>query len=131
MPRKGDVEPDDVPPVAGITEFSVRSQDTAARGLQSVATKLAGPESVPFGGGPGISGSAVGTTLGGSSGHSDPTVVRISSVQSRVLSGSGDSGPGLVGVPAAAAVAAAAATVRDYAERGESIRSTVERANSP
>jgi len=52
-------------------------------------------------------------------------------MQSRVLSGSGDSGPGLVGVPAAAAVAAAAATVGDYAERGESIRSTVERANSP
>jgi len=54
-------------------------------------------------------------------------------MQSRVLSGSGDSGAGLVGVsvPAAAAVAAAAAAVGDSAEREESTRNTVERAHSP
>ena len=91
-----------------------------------MATELAGPESVPPGGGPGISGTAgpltAGATLGGSSGHSDPAVTGISSVQSRVLSGSGDSDPGLVGV----------GVVGDFVECGESDRSrpTVERANS-
>jgi len=96
-----------------------------------MAAELAGPKSVPFGGGPGISGSigrlTTGTTPGGSSGHTDPTVVGISLVQSRVLSSCGDSGP--VGVPAAAAVAAAAATVGDSAQRGESTRNTAKRAN--
>jgi len=87
----------------------VRSLDTAARGLPPVATELAGPESVSVEGGRGISGSVspltVGTTLRGSSGHLDPSVDEISLMQSRVLSDSGDSGPGFIGVPAAAAVA--------------------------
>jgi len=86
-----------------------------------VSTELAGPESVPFGGGPGISGSVglltVGTTLRGSSGYTDPSVVGSSVMQSRVLSGRG--------------VPAAAATVEDSAERGENTRSTVERASLP
>ena len=86
---------------------------TAARGPESVSAGLAGPESVSFEGGPGISGSAgpllVETTLGGSSGLADPTATGIPLELSGVLSGSGDSGPGRVGVgvPAAAAVAAA------------------------
>jgi len=136
MSREADVEADDVPSVAGITEFSVRSPDTVARGPQSVSTELAGPESVPFAGGPGISGSigplTVGTTLRGSSGHIDPFGVGSSVFHSRVLSGSGDFGPFPVGVgipAAAAAAAAAAATVGDSAEREESTRNTVERAN--
>ena len=112
----------------------MRSPDTVARGPQSVSTELAGPESVPLGGGPGISGSigplTVGTTLRGFSGHLDPTDDEIPLVQSRVLSNSGDSGPGRVGVPAAAAVAAAVATVWDSAEREESTRNTVQMANS-
>ena len=136
MSREADVEPDDVSPVAGIIEFSVRSPDTVARGPQSVSTELAGPESVPLGGGPGISGSigplTVGTTLRGFSGHLDPTENETPLVQSRVLSNSGDSGPGRVGVgvSAAAAVAAAVATVWDSAEREESTRNTVQMANS-
>jgi len=136
MSREEDVEPDDVSPAVGTTEFSVRSLDTAARGLPSVATELAGPKSVSVGGGLGISGSVspltVGTTLRGSSGHLDPSVDGISLMQSRVLSDSGDSGPGLVGVgvPAAAAVATAAAAVGDVVEREESTRNTVERVDS-
>ena len=56
-------------------------------------------------------------------------------VQSRVLSDSGDSGPGFVGVgvaaAAAAAVVAAVATVGGVVEREESTRHSVERADSP
>ena len=100
-----------------------------------MSTELAGPESVPLGGGPGISGSigplTVGTTLRGFSGHLDPTDDEIPLVQSRVLSNSGDSGPGRVGVGVPAAVAAAVATVWDSAEREESTRNTVQMANSP
>ena len=48
-----------------------------------MATDLAGPESVSFGGGPGNSGSVgplpVGTTLRGSSGRLDPAMIEISS----------------------------------------------------
>jgi len=99
-----------------------------------VSTELAGPESVPLGGGPGISGSigplTVGTTLRGFSGHLDPTDDETPLVQSRVLSNSGDSGPGRVGVGVPAAVAAAVATVWDSAEREESTRNTVQMANS-
>ena len=53
-------------------------------------------------------------------------------MQSRVLSDSGDSGPGRVGVgvTAAAAVVAAAAAVGGVVEREESTRHTVERADS-
>jgi len=134
---EGDVEPDDVPLAVDSAKQSVRSLVTAARGPLSVATELAGPESVPFGGGFGTSGSigplTVGTTLRGSGGHSDPAVREISSVQSRVLSGSGGSSPGLVGVgiPAAAADAATAATVGDVVERAGSAESFAERADSP
>ena len=117
----------------------MRSSVTAARGLLSVATDLAGPESVSFGGGPGNSGSvgplAVGTTLRGSSGHLDPAMIEISSVQSRVLSGSGsgDSSLGLVdvGIPAAADEAADAASVGDCVEHAGSTKNTAERVDSP
>jgi len=134
---KGDVEPDDVPLAVDSAKQSVRSLVTAARGPLSVATELVGPESVPFGGGSGTSGSigplTVGTTLRGSGGHSDPAVMEISSVQSRVLSGSGGSSLGLVGVgiPAAAADAAAAATVGGVVERTGSAESCADRADSP
>jgi len=102
-----------------------------------VTTELAGPESVPFGGGSGNSGSVgpltVGTTLRGSGGHLDPALIEISPVLSRVLSGSGDSSLGLVGVgiPAAAADAVTAATVGDFVEHTGSARSIAERADSP
>jgi len=115
----------------------VRSLVTAARGPLSVTTELAGFESVPFGGGSGTSGSigplTVGTTLRGSGGHSDPAVIEISPVQSRVLSGGGGSSLGLVGVgiPAAAADAAAAATVGGVVERTGRADSFAERADSP
>jgi len=68
-----------------------------------------------------------------SSGHLDPTGDETPLVQSRVLSDSGDSGPGRVGVgvTAAAAVVAAAAAVGGVVEREESTRHTVERADSP
>ena len=138
MSREENVEPDDAPLVADPVELPVRSPVTAARGPLSMTTELAGPESVPFGGGSGNSGSVgpltVGTTLRGSSGHLDPTENETPLVQSRVLSDSGDSGPGRVGVgvtAAAAAVVAAAATVRGIVEREESTRHTVERADSP
>jgi len=81
MSREEDVEPDDVPLVAEPVELPVRLSVTAARGPLSVTTELAGPESVPFGGGPGILGSVspltVGTTLGGSSGHLDPLKMKL------------------------------------------------------
>ena len=134
---EGDVEPDDVPLAVDSAKQSVRSLVTAARGPLSVATELVGPESVPFGGGSGTSGSigplTVGTTLRGSGGHSDPAVMEISPVQSRVLSGSGGSSLGLVGVgiPAAAADAAAAATVGGVVERTGSAESCADRADSP
>jgi len=98
MSREEDVEPDDVPLVADPVVLPVRSPVTAARRPVSVTTEVAGPESVPFGGGSGNSGSVgpltVGTTLRGSSGHLDPTGDETPLVQSRVLSDSGDSGPG-------------------------------------
>jgi len=79
--REGDVEPDDVPSVSVTTEYVVRSQDTAARGPESMAARLTGPESVPLESGPGISGStgplSAKTVLGGSGGHADPTVAGI------------------------------------------------------
>jgi len=134
---EGDVEPDDVPLVVDSAKQSVRSSVTAARGPLFVTTELAGPESVPFGGGSGTYGSigplTVGTTLRGSGGHSDPAVMEISPVQSRVLSGSGGSSLGLVGVgiPAAAADAAAAATVGGVVERTGRAESFAERADSP
>ena len=55
MSKEGDVEPDDVPSVSVTVEQSVRSMDTAATGPTSA--ELAGPVSVSFEGGPGISGS--------------------------------------------------------------------------
>ena len=134
---EGDVEPDDVPLVVDSAKQSVRSSVTAARGPLSVTAELAGPESVPFGGGSGTSGSTgpltVGTTLRGSGGHSDPAVIEISPVQSRVLSGGGNSSLGLVGVgiPAAAADAATAATVGGVVERTGSAENFTERADSP
>jgi len=134
---EGDVEPDDVPLAVDSAKQSVRSSVTAARGPLSMTTELAGPESVPFGGGSGTSGSigplTVGTTLRGSGGHSDPAVMEISPVQSRVLSGSGGSSLGLVGVgiPAAAADAATAATVGGVVEGTGSAESFAERADSP
>jgi len=102
-----------------------------------VATEVAGPESVPCGGGPGNSGSVgpltVGSTLRGCSGHLDPTMVEFSLVQSGVLSGSFDSYLGLVGVgiPAVAADAADAAPVGDVEECVGNIRDTAERADLP
>ena len=81
MSREEDVEPDDVPLVADPVDLPVRSLVTAARGPLSVTTKLAGPESVPFGGGSGNSGSVgpltVGTTMRGSSGHLDPLMIKL------------------------------------------------------
>ena len=137
MSREEDVEPDDVPLVADPVELPVSSPVTAARGPLSVTTELAAPESVPFEGGSGNSGCVgpltIGTTMRGSSGHLDPTEDETPLVQSRVLSDSGDSGRGRVGVgvTAAAAVVAAAATVGGVVEREESTRHTVERDDSP
>jgi len=134
---EGDVESDDVPLVVDSAVLSVRSSVTAARGPLSVTAELAGPESVPFGGGPGNSGSigplTVGTTLRGSGGHSDPAVIEISPVQSRVLSGSGDSSLGLVGVgiSVAAADAVTAATAGGVVKRSGSAESFAERGDSP
>ena len=104
-----------------------------------MATDLAGPESVSFGGGRGNSGSvgplAVGITLRGSSGHLDPAMIEISSVQSSVVScsGSGDSSLGLVdvGIPAVADKAADAASVGDCVEHAGSTKNTAERVDSP
>ena len=83
--REGDVVPDDVPSVTSI----VRCKIKAERGPESMSAELAGPESVPFGGGPGSFGSAdplpAEATLGGSDGLADPTAVTIAPELSEVL----------------------------------------------
>jgi len=87
--KEGDVEPDDVPSVTS----TVRCKVKAARGPESMSAELAGPESVPSGGGPGSLGSTgpllAETTLGGSGGQADSTAVRIAPELSEVFSDSG------------------------------------------
>jgi len=113
--KEGDVEPDDVPSVTAThsgVDQTVRCKVKAARGPKTMPAELAGPESVPSGGGPSGFGSAgplpTEVTLGGSGGHADPTAARMATElleleeQTEVLSGSGVSSPGPVAAAAAA-----------------------------
>jgi len=133
--KEGDVEPDDVPSVTAThsgVDQTVRCKVKAARGPKTMPAELAGPESVPSGGGPSGFGSAgplpTEVTLGGSGGHADPTAARMATElleleeQTEVLSGSGVSSPGPV------AAAAAAVTVGDPVESVVAARNATESA---
>jgi len=133
--KEGDVEPDDVPSVTAThsgVDQTVRCKVKAARGQKTMPAELAGPESVPSGGGPSGFGSAgplpTEVTLGGSGGHADPTAARMATElleleeQTEVLSGSGVSSPGPV------AAAAAAVAVGDPVENVVAARNATESA---
>jgi len=139
--KEGDVEPDDVPSVTAThsgVDQTVRCKVKAARGPKTMPAELAGPESVPSGGGPSGLGSAgplpTEVTLGGSGGHADPTAARMATElleleeQTEVLSGSGVSSPGPVGAGTPAAAAAAAVAVGDPVESVVAARNATESA---
>jgi len=131
--KEGDVEPDDVPSVTAThsgVDQTVRCKVKAARGPKTMPAELAGPKSVPSGGGPSGFGSAgplpTEVTLGGSGGHADPTAARMATElleleeQTEVLSGSGVSSP--------VAAAAAAVAVGDPVESVVAARNATESA---